>query len=51
MKKLRQIKNEEYLDIFINVLVDMMIKNKYETISIDQLLVIRNQFRKEANDE
>ena len=42
------ISNEKYLDIFLNTLINTMIKNDYENLNIDQILVLRNELRKEG---
>ena len=41
----KDISKEKYLDIFLSVLVDIMVKNNYENLNMDQIMVIRNELR------
>ena len=38
---------DEYLDIFLETLINRMIKNGYETINIDQLMNLKHVFKKD----
>ncbi len=39
------ITKEKYLDIFLSVLTDIMIRNNYENLNWDQIMTIRNTLR------
>lgn len=38
--------HDEYLDIFLETLIKTMIKQGYATISIDQMMLIREDMKK-----
>ena len=42
-----KVTHDEYLDLFLDMLIKIMIKNKYDTISIDHIIQIKHEFKKD----